>query len=115
MIDEDVAGRDRAHCADCGGYPAFVPRVHVPNIQTREVDLHHLRLPHLCDTCAHKRGLSRHGILIAKYEGDNLTTAAERFIKGIPDFIAAVQEKQIADLKDQGMSEDDAKSLLGVK
>jgi sulfur relay (sulfurtransferase) complex TusBCD TusD component (DsrE family) len=115
MFDETVTGRDKAHCADCGKIPAFVPRVHVANIHTREMDIHYLQLPHLCDTCAHGRGLSRHGILVQKHEHDNLTSAAQRFLDGVPDFIKAVQERQIADLTDQGMSEEDAKSLLGVE
>jgi hypothetical protein len=111
---KDPFAHGRGHCHDCGHFPAFKPRVVVANRQTVEVDTYVLDLPHLCDDCVKKRGLTRHGYLIPKTEEfQNPTQACELFMKAHPEWVKKLQEKSIKDLVDQGMSEEDARGMLG--
>jgi hypothetical protein len=113
---DDPHGQGRAFCHDCGFFPAYKPRVLVANRSTAEVDRYHLDLPHICDGCAKKRGLTRYGYLIPKVEElQNWTEACAAFLKEHPKWVKAIQEKSVKDLVEQGMSEQDAKGMLGVK
>lgn len=106
----------RAFCHDCGYFPAFKPRVLVANHVTLEVDKYVLDLPHVCDKCAKKRGLTRYGYLIPKQEEfQNWTQACEAFLKKHPEWVKKIQDKGIKDLMDQGMSEEDARGMTGYK
>ena len=110
----DPHGEGRAFCHDCGFFPAFKPRVVVANRQTIEVDKYVLDLPHLCDTCVTKRGLTRYGYLIPKTEEfQNPTQACEEFMEGHSEWIKKLQEKSIKDLMEQGMTEEDARGMMG--
>lgn len=113
---DDPHGQGRGFCHDCGSFPAYQPRVLVANRETAEVDKYLLQLPHLCDTCVKKRGLTRYSYLIPKTEEmQNWTEAVEAFLKGHPEWVKKVQDKGIKDLVEQGMSEEDAKGMLGVR
>ena len=112
----DRFDQGRGHCHDCGNYPAFQPRVLVANMETGAVDKYLLQLPHLCNDCVAKRGLTRHGYLVPKTaEFQNFTEATETFLERLPDWVKRAQANSLKDLVDQGMSEEDAKSMLGVK
>jgi len=110
----DPLGEDCGFCHDCGNFPAYKPRVMVANRLTAEVDKHYLDLPQVCDECAGKRGISRYGILVPKAELQNMTQACETFLVDQPEWVKKVQAKSIKDLMEQGMTEDDAKGMLGV-
>lgn len=106
-------GEGRAFCHDCGYFPAFKPRVLVCNAHTVEVDKYALDLPHLCDDCVQKRGLTRYGFLIPKPEGENVSESVDRFMETYPEWVKKLQEKSIKDLMEQGMSEEDARGMMG--
>lgn len=110
----DPHGEGRAFCHDCGYFPAFKPRVLVCNRNTTDVDKYHLDLPHLCDKCVGKRGLSRYGFLIPKPESKNVTESIDLFMGGHPEWVKQLQEKQLKELIDSGMPEQDAKDFLGI-
>jgi len=112
---KDPHDRERGFCHDCGFFPAFPPRVLVANRKTLMTDKYLLQLPHLCDGCVEKRGLTRYGCLIPKAEGQNYTQAIESFLRLHPAWVKSVQDKGIKDLMEQGISEEDAKGMLGVK
>jgi len=105
----------RGFCHDCGYFPAFIPAVMVANRTTLTSDKYRLQLPHLCDGCIEKRGLTRYGCLIPKAEGQNYTQAIESFLEIHPEWIKKAQDKGVKDLMEQGMSEEDAKGMLGVQ
>lgn len=110
----DPLDEDCGFCHDCGFFPAYKPRVMVANMATSEVDKYYLDLPQICDGCSEKRGLSRYGFLIPKHEEVcNFTGAIEAFQKRYPDWIKRVQERSIKDLMKQGMSEEDARGMMG--
>jgi hypothetical protein len=112
----DPHGEGRAFCHDCGFFPAFVPSVCVANRVTVEVDKYLLQLPHLCDKRGKKRGLTNHGYLIPKTEEfQTPTQSCEAFMKEHPAWVKKLQDKGIKDLMDQGMTEEDAKGMLGVQ
>jgi len=106
---------DCGFCHDCGQFPAYKPRVMVANRLTAEVDKYYLDLPQICDECSKKRGLTRYGILVPKAEMQNMTQACETFLVDQPEWVKKVQAKSIKDLMEQGMTEEDAKGMLGVK
>ena len=110
---KDPHGQGRAFCHDCGYFPAFKPRVLVCNAATAEVDKYVLDLPHMCDGCVQKRGLTRCGFLLPKPEAKNVSESIDLFMETYPAWLKQVQEKSIKDLIDQGMSEDDARGMLG--
>lgn len=111
MSDKDYG---RGVCADCGAFPAFMPRVHVLHLEEGTSKHYHLRLPHLCDSCCHKRGLTRHGLLVPKLREFQtpLEMLAEHLEK-VPAWTRMARDKGIRDLMAEGMSEEDAKSLIG--
>lgn len=113
----DPFGNGRAFCFECGYFPAFVPDVCVANRVTGEPDRYLLQIPHMCDTCAQKRGLTRHGYLIPKTkEFQNWTEACEEFLKDHPAWIEQLQEKSVLLLMEKyAMTMEDAKAMLGVK
>lgn len=85
-------------------------------MKTIEVDNYLLQLPHLCDSCLQKAGLTRHGFLIPKpKELYNVSESIDAFMQVYPDFIKKTLERSLKDLIDKGMSESDAKILLNIK
>jgi len=110
---KDPHGQGRAFCHDCGYFPAFKPRVMVCNAATHEVDKYTLDLPHLCDGCVQKHGLSRYGFLIPKPEAKNVSESIDLFMETYPAWVKQLQEKSIRDLMNQGMSEEDARGMMG--
>ena len=115
MFDETYANRDKqAFCASCGHFPAYRPRVHVMNTVDGTRDQYLLDLPHHCDRCVGKLGLTRHNILVPKGEGESFTGACEDFMSRIGPWIAQLQGKQLKELIDSGMPEEDAKDMLGI-
>ena len=106
----------KVHCVDCGNIPAFVPRVHVLNMETARLDTYHLDLPPLCDSCVQKKGLTRHGVLVPKqHEFQKPSEMLDGLLGRIPDWTSRSLEQSIRDLVDQGMTEEDAKTMMGVE
>lgn len=110
---KDPHDQGRAFCHDCGFFPAFKPRVLVCNAATVAVDKYVLDLPHLCDSCVKQRGLSRYGYLIPKPEAKNVSESIDIFMETYPAWLKALQEQTIKDLMVKGMSEDDARGMMG--
>jgi hypothetical protein len=107
---------DRKHCTDCGEIPAFVPRVHVLNLSQGSMATYRLQLPHLCDSCCAKRGFTRHGILAPKLrEFQKVSEVLEEHLEKVSEWSHRSLERSVKELTDQGMSEADAKDVLGVK
>ena len=111
---KDPHSMGRAFCHDCGYFPAYKPRVLVCNPHTHEVDKYCLDLPHLCDNCVQKRGLTRYGFLVPKPETKNVTESVDKFMATYPAWIQQMQDKQLKELIDSGMPEQDAKDMLGI-
>jgi hypothetical protein len=120
---EDLEARlDRAktkikpeHCADCGSLNAHVPMACVLNMHTHVLDTHRLQLPPLCNGCAEDRGISRRGVLVPKTEMQNATEALTALVKKIPAWSKTLLAKQLKELVEQGMPEQEAKDFLGVE
>ena len=102
------------HCADCGGLNAHVPVACVLNMLTHVLDTYRLQLPPLCNECAEKRGINRRGVLAPKAELQNATEALAVLAGKIPAWSKAVLAKQLKELIEQGMPEQEAKDFLGV-
>jgi hypothetical protein len=111
----DPFDRDRAHCHDCGYFPAFVPRVMVANLEKGTTDRYLLQLPHLCDTCTAKKGLTRYGFLVPKTrEMMGPTEMMTEHLERLPEWVKRVQEATIQDaVKNWNVSEEEAKAMLG--
>ena len=105
---------DCGFCHDCGHFPAYKPRAMSANLETGEVDKYYLDLPQICDGCSKKRGLTRYSFLIPKPEEImGWSDAIEAFMETHPSWVKKLQENSIRDLMDQGMSEEDARGMLG--
>lgn len=103
-------------CADCGNYPAYQPRVLVANLRAGTSDTYHLDLPPLCDLCNTERGFTRYNFLVPKTdEIQGPTAMMKAHLERIKPWMERVRAKAIQDLVDEGMPEDEAKSMLGVE
>jgi hypothetical protein len=116
VLDRAESKIKKRHCADCGGIPAHVPMACVMNMHTAVLDTYRLQLPPLCDACALKRGISRRGVLAPKTsELQNSTEILTALMEKMPDWSKRSLERSIKELVSQGMTEEDAKSMLGVE
>lgn len=112
----DPKDQESSFCSECNNFPAYKPRVLVANLKAGTTDKYHLNVPPLCDMCCFERGLTRYSFLVPKTEEfQGPTEMMKAHLERIKPWVVRVQEKAVQDLMEQGMSEEDAKGMLGVQ